>query len=275
MAGLDQEIVAHYGAGSIYDRILDGLERAGLSVDTLTAAELKPVDEFHIGAFEATRALLDQVVISAGDRVLDIGSGIGGTARFVRASTGAEVTGIDLTPDFVETARKLSAMVGDDSSFQIGSALDMPFEAGHFDVAMLLHVGMNIADKPAMFAEAFRVLKPGGTFAVYDIMAVTDEPLDFPLPWAATAETSYLATPAEYRAAAAAAGFQVAPTRDRGDFARDFFARVAAQMAETGPPPFGVALTMGDKAPEMVANMVANLKAGRYAPVEMLCRRPG
>src|SRR5690606_33691687 len=110
----------------------------------------KAVDEFHIGGAEATAALLDQLDIGPDTRVLDIGSGIGGPARTIAERTGARVTGVDLTPDFVETARSLTETVGLSADFVVGSALDLPFADAAFDLATLIHVGMNIPDKPRL-----------------------------------------------------------------------------------------------------------------------------
>ena len=122
------------------------------------------------------------------------------------------MTGIDLTEDYVRTAEALARRVGlaGRVRYRQGSALALPFARGTFDGAYMMHVGMNIEDKPALFAEARRVLKPGGVFAVYDVMRTGEGELRFPLPFAATPETSFVARPAEYRRALAAAGFEIA-----------------------------------------------------------------
>ncbi|MEM9049490.1 MAG: class I SAM-dependent methyltransferase [Pseudomonadota bacterium] len=265
-------IASHYSTGHLLARLEAGLAEMGLALETITAADLKPVDEFHIGGHAATEALLDQLTLQAGMRALDIGCGIGGMARNL-AARGLQVDGIDATPDFVETARRLNDGLGIAGCFRTASALDLPFEPERFDLVTMLHVGMNIADKPRLFAEAARVLCNGGTFAVYDVM--TDEAGDivYPLPWAGAPGASHLAPPAAYRFAAAAAGFALVTERSRGDFARDFFDRLSAQMAGSGPPSVGLPLIMGADAPRKIANMVANLKARRYQPVEMIFRR--
>lgn len=267
----------HYTTGNLLQRIRSGLEQAGIDPDRASAADLKPVDEFHIGGLAATEDLLDQVPLGPETAALDIGSGIGGTARCIAGRTGGAVTGLDLTPEFVETATALTTLVGmhERVSFRRGSALDMPFADDSFDLATLLHVGMNIADKPRLMAEAARVLRPGGHFLVYEVMRTGGGELEFPVPWAKTPETSFVGTPDEYRAAARSAGFELARERDRRDFALDFFARVQARMAESGPPPLGIHLLMGETVRQtMIANMVANIKAGRIAPVEMILRLP-
>ena len=269
MGSPDAKIVEHYGGGGLYDRIIAALEQAGLSEGAVTPADLKPVDEFHIGGAAATEALLDPLGIAEGTRVLDLGSGIGGPARFMAARYGAAVTGIDLTPDFVATAERLTALVGLDARFQTGSALDLPFEASSFDLVTLLHVGMNLPDKPRLFAEAARVLVPGGTFVVYDVMLFGAHP-EFPLPWATQPDASFLAAPEDYLAAAEAAGIRLTHRADRGPVAKAFFAEMQARMTASGPPAVGLPLVMGEDAPAKVANMVAAVNAGMIQPVEMI-----
>lgn len=276
---VETEVARHYAATALIERISEGLTALGLDPSAARPEDLSPVDEFHIGGFAATEALVAQLDIAPGAAVLDIGCGLGGTARYVVRRTGAVVTGLDLTEAYVTTARALSAMVGLEQAtrFETGSALAMPFadaggDAG-FDAALLLHVGMNIPDKPRLFAEARRVLKPGGVFAVYEVMRTGEGELAFPVPWATGEATSFLATPEDYREAARAAGFALVAERERRDFALAFFARVTERMqAEGGPPPLGIHLLMGETAGEKIANMVANIEAGRIAPVEMILR---
>ena len=162
MSKVEETVAAHYAGAGMHDKIMQRLADAGIPAEAVTAEHLRPVDEFHIGEAAATAALLDQLTIGPATRVLDIGSGIGGPARTMARTYGARVTGIDLTPDYVDTARKLTALLGGEVEFVLGSALDMPFEAGSFDLATLLHVGMNLPDKPRLFAEVARVLAPGG-----------------------------------------------------------------------------------------------------------------
>lgn len=271
---VESAIASHYATESLLDRIAAGLGALGKDWTSVTADDLKPVDEFHIGGLAATEALLDQLNLQAGQRVLDIGCGIGGTARHLVRRHGVSVHGVDLTPEFVETARALCAAVGVPASFEAGSATDLPVPDHSFDVATLIHVGMNVEDKQAMFEEAARVLRPGGAFAIYDVMAQGEEPIDFPVPWSTASDTSFLATPRQYALAADAAGFRIVARRDRGDYARQYFDRLAARAGEGGPPPVGLPLIMGEDAAAKIANLVHNLQRRRIAPVEMICRLP-
>lgn len=275
MTAIEERVAAHYTTTALLERIRVALAEMGIDPASARPEDLKPVDEFHTAGVESTQALLDQLDIGPDTRVLDIGSGLGGTARLIAARFGAAVTGVDLTPAFVETADALSEMVGlgDKTRFQVGSALALPVEDHSFDLALLLHVGMNVADKQALFREARRVLAPSGTFAVFDVMrGPNDDALQFPYPWAEESEFSFVEPPDIYRGAADAAGFAPVAERDRSAMAIDYFTRVFAALAEHGPPPLGIHLLMRDTAPAKFENYFAGVKAGLIAPVEMIFR---
>jgi len=268
-------LIDHYRHGDLERAFLDGLRRAGKDPDRLSPADLMGMDEFHIGGAEATRELVTQLGIGPGMKLLDIGSGLGGPARQL-ASLGCHVTGVDLSGEYVAVAQALSARMGLDGQvvFRQGDAATMDLAPNHFDGATLLHVGMNIADKAALAAAVHRALKPGGFFAVYDVMQVGPGTLDFPVPWSSRPETSFVVPPAAYRAALEGAGFTVFAERERRRFALDFFAAMRARLAQTGgPPPLGLHVLMGASAPQKTANMVAMLERGTIAPVELLARK--
>lgn len=274
MADLDASVVAHYGSDGLYGRIVGALVAAGIDADEMQARHLKAVDEFHVGGAPATRRLLDPLGLSAGHRVLDIGCGIGGSARLMTEAYGVSVTGVDLTPEFIETARRLDADLGFRTSYEVASAQELPFGDGAFDTATMIHVGMNLPDKAALFAEVARVLRPGGVFAVYDVMLFGAHPA-LPLPWASAMETSHIAAPEVYRAAGEAAGFEVAHEQVRGAEANAFHAARARNMATGKGPVAGLPLLMGAKTAEKLGNMRVALASGDIAPVEMVFRLPG
>ena len=261
MAKIEHEVAAHYGSLGLYDDILAGLKRGGRLPEAVTIEDLAAVDEKHVGGRAATEDLAARIDAAAGAELLDLGCGLGGAARYFAQTKGLNVTGIDLTPAFVEAGRALTRLTGleDRVRHVQGSVLDLPFEDRSFDAATLLHVGMNVADKARLFAQARRVLRPGGVLAVYDVMRTGAGDLAYPMPWAASEATSFPASPADYRAALAAAGFEVADERDRRAFGIDFFEQMQARAAAEGLPP-------------KFANLLDGLRRGVVAPVEMICR---
>lgn len=274
----DQRSIArHYSHGSLVQAIQRGLASLGKTPDTVGIADLAPVDEFHIGGRQASENFLDQFGLEPGQRVLDIGCGLGGPARFTAHRYDVGVDGIDLTAEYVETGTALNRWVGlhDRIALRQGSALDLPYQDGCFDAAYLMHVGMNIADKAALFAQAFRTLRPGSVFGIYDVMQVGDNGVEFPVPWASDAGDSHLSTPVAYREALLASGFMVSTERNRGAFAMEFFDRLKAQnAARHGPPPLGLHILMGTSTAQKIGNMIAGVAAGHIAPVEMIAHKP-
>jgi SAM-dependent methyltransferase len=271
-----EEIVEqHYGRGRLRDAIRTGIAALG-KTDRITPDDLAAVDEFHIGGRAATDHLLAQVSLDPSMHVLDVGSGIGGPARHIAQAVGCRVTGIDLTAEHVGIADELTAQVGLDDRVRFihGSALSIPAADASFDVATMLHVGMNIQDKSALFREVARVLRPGAVFAVYDVMQTGASAVRYPVPWARVPDTSFLGEPSAYRAAAEAAGFDVDAESNRRASALEFFAKLRASSPPgAAPPALGLHLVLGPDATTMIANMATNIENGALAPVEMICRR--
>ena len=267
-------VAQHYTHGALERAVLDALRAAGKDPDRLEPADLAPVDEFHIGGRQATMDLASQLHVAPGMQLLDIGSGLGGASRYFAHALGCTVTGIDLTEEFVQVAQALSVRTGlaGRVSYRQGSALALPFSACAFDAAYMLHVGMNIADKAALFAEVRRVLKPRGFFGVYDVMREREGSLAYPVPWATTAETDFLEPSATYARLLAAAGFEVLAQRSRREFAVAFFRELRARIAQAGAPPLGLHILMGPTTPQKIANMVSPLEAGLISPTEIVCR---
>jgi len=275
----EAKVAGHYGRGQLEEMILAAVAREGKDPEKLTAVDLAAVDEFHVGGLEATQELAKQMELRAGLRLLDVGSGIGGPARYFAAEHGCKVTGIDLTEEFVRVARSLTTRTKLDGlvDFRQGSALELPFSPGTFDRAYMIHVGMNIADKAGIFREVRRVLKPDGLFTIFDIMSTGDGrtghgPLRYPVPWATSEETSFVGEVKEYRDALQNAGFRIAQERGRRAFAIEFTERVLARMKQGGPPALGLHILLGEKAPIMAGNVLAMMKEGIIEPVELHAR---
>ncbi len=275
---LEEDVARHYTTGDLLGRIDAALREAGADPAYPGFDALKGVDEFHTGGIEATNALLDQLEITPEMMVVDLGCGLGGTARHLVHRYGAEVRGIDLTPAFVETGRALNERLGlaDRITLDLGSVLDLPYDEASADLVTMFHVGMNIADKDRLFAQVARVLRPGGAFALFDVMrGDAEDDMAFPVPWSEAPETSHVEDPDTYRRAAFSAGLSEVLERDRKEFALDYFARVFRHIEAEGLPPVGIHLLMRETAREKIRNYVANVEMGRMAPVEMIFRKGG
>jgi ubiquinone/menaquinone biosynthesis C-methylase UbiE len=272
--GVEERVAEHYSRSGLETAILAALRTAGKDVERLAPDDLSGVDEFHTGWKPVTVEIARDLGLAPGMRVLDIGSGLGGPARHFAAAHGCEVDGVDLTPDYVACANALTRRCGlaDRVRFHQGSALALPFADGQFDRATLIHVGMNVTDKAGLFAEARRVLKPGGLFCVYDLMRRRPDPIPYPMPWAASAETSFVETPETYRALLAAAGFAIVEEHDRRAFCLALWRRLRETAARQGPPPLSLHVLMGPATPQRVGNVMAALEQGLLAPVERIAR---
>jgi ubiquinone/menaquinone biosynthesis C-methylase UbiE len=237
---------------------------------------LAPYDQFHGRGLEATVEVAGLIKAGAADHLLDIGSGIGGPARYFASHFGCRVTGIDLTPEFCEVACHLTRLLGleDRIAFELGDALAMPFADASFDGAYSMNVSMNIADKAALYRETHRVLKPGAWFVLSEIARGEGGELDYPTPWASSALTSFLSTPEETRRGLEQAGFDVIQLRSTLDEALASGARARAIVASGGKPPHrAVMLIHGDNANEAMANMSRGLSNAQVNPIEVLARK--
>lgn len=267
-------VASHYGENlELADAIADKLRSVGKDLNKLRTADLVVVDEFHIRGRKSTLELGAKMNLSPHSRVLDIGSGLGGPARTLAETYGCQVTGIDLTKPFCDAATAMSGWVGLENqvSFKQGNATDLPFENKTFDAAMTIHVAMNIAAKDKMYMEAHRVLKPGGIFAVYDVLQGEGGEVLYPVPWARDPSISHLATPDAMKSLLSDAGFKLLDIQDSSDESQSFFEKMTAQMAKTGVPPVIWQLFLGDDFPAMARNQVRNVTERRIRTVSYIC----
>lgn len=272
----DEAIAAHYSTGGLGERILTGLRQAGIDPAKVRPTDLAPVDEFHMGGRAATQYITGLMPLSPGMEVLDIGSGLGGLARYLAGECGCHVTGIDLTPEFVDVANQLTELTGlsDRVTFHTGSALDMPWGAASFDAAVTFHVAMNIVDRPRLYAEAARVLRSGAPFAIYDVLKGPAEGMLYPTPWASSAASNHLVGLAEMRTLLEGAGFEITHQEDRTEVGLSYHRdRLAAMGAASGPPPLGPHLILGRIAGTTAQNMLHMLESRQITLQLILARR--
>jgi SAM-dependent methyltransferase len=251
----------HYRATGLTERLRAALAALGPEDQRLTPQQLAALDQFHTRGLAATAELARLAGITADMSVLDVGSGVGGPARFLASAFGCQVTGIDLSEPFVDAARYLTERTGQSAqvSFQTGSALELPFDDGCFDVVLLQHVAMNISDRTRLYREIRRVLKSGGRFATFDVVLNGGEP-HYPVPWARTLATSFLLTAAATREAIEPAGFGVLAWQDDTEAAKAWI----AQLRASGPLPSpNLGVVMGPDFAQLAANLGRNLMEGR------------
>ena len=246
-------------------------------LDALTLEDLAPVDQFHARGLPATVELADRLPIRAGQHIVDIGCGLGGPARYIAKRFNCKVSGVDITGPFVDAGNKLSALLsmGDRVTIEQGDGQHLPYRDAQFDGGYTQHVTMNVADRHAFFAEAYRVLKPGAFFALTEHGLGPKGDVHHPVPWSEDGRGEYLVTPSETRALLHEAGFEDIDVEDTGaKYAAGY--RMSLEKAEKGGlPPLGLHLLMGETALQKVRNSARNIEEGRTHPIQLVCRKPG
>jgi ubiquinone/menaquinone biosynthesis C-methylase UbiE len=264
---VERAIIENYTTAGLYDRMVEVMGDGPVTLEGLSV-----VDNLHVGGRAATRYLMENMNLTPGMSVLDVGSGLGGPARQIAHGAQVNVTGIDLTPDFCAIATRFTAQLNmqEQVHFHIGTALAMEFADQSFDAAYTIHTAMNIEDKATLYKEVYRVLKPGAQFAIYDITRGDDprEP-DFPLPWSGVPETSFLASVKEMVAFLEKSGFEVTLLEDRKQFAAAALERGLAE----GKSGAGPRIRGGDFAVR-VANLAAAVADSRCAVWQIICTKP-
>lgn len=262
----------HYADPGFASRMWTAIEAAGLDRHHLTTDEIRPLDEFHLRGRAASMELLELAAFMPNEHILDVGSGIGGPARFIASTTGARVTGVDLTPEFCDFANELTAATKLDHQvrFHSADALNLPFEDDTFDGAWMQHVNMNIGDKGALFHELNRVVRPGGRLALHEVVEGEGQPY-FPAPWASDIEHSHLVTADTLRACWESAGFETREMKDDTMATRAWIEAMAERSRVPGPPPIlGLNLLMGEKFTECFGNVARGVLEGKLRVIMAL-----
>lgn len=266
------EATKRYSSVDVREALLDALRELGLDFQRIRPGDLQDADHLHSGGREMTLLVAERLGIGAGTRVLDVGSGIGGPARTF-ASLGATVTGVDPTTQFVALARELNEALGQEADITVleASGEDTGLPSESFDAATLLHVGMNLADKPAVFSEVHRVLRPGGLFGVYDLMG--SNALHYPVPWADSAEHSHVQTTQDYLRLLEQAGFSI-------DLDLDCRQEVAEAMAPLGasdrsPAPLETPILLAGDTSGRFSNVQQGIRSGTIVPRLIIAAKAG
>ena len=265
----DEAVSNHYGISGILDSILKGLESSGKNLQSLVPDDLAPIDEFHTRGKESTIEIANLAQLQSHHSVLDVGCGLGGSARYIANEFGCSVMGVDLTDEYIDVANQLTEFVNlsDKVSFKQASALELPFSSDSFDVVWTEHTQMNISDKEKFYGELSRVLKPNGRLVFHDIFGTNNAP-HYPTPWAEHGSLSSLCTQEEAREAIEKSNLVVDKWIDKSKLSMGFFKEMVKKAETSGPPPLGFHLLMGKTAKEKLLNQARNLEENRVTVVQ-------
>jgi ubiquinone/menaquinone biosynthesis C-methylase UbiE len=275
MADNDSLVNQHYGFGGIMERIEAGLRSDGKDLNSLKTDDLAPIDEFHTRGRESTAEVAALADLRSSDLILDVGCGLGGTARYLAEQYDCNVIGIDLTEEYISVGKRLTELIGLGNRVELrhGSALKIPYDDGLFDIVWTEHVQMNIAEKTQFYSEIRRVLKPDGRLLFHDIFRGTGGSPLYPAPWAEDESISALATEMEARTIIEQAGLKVEQWVVKVQESIEFFKQVCAQIEAEGSPPLGIHLLMGDNAKDKLQNYLRNLGEKRVSVVLGMARK--
>ena len=249
-------VQAHWTRAGVLARIDGALTELGHDPQNLNPEILATLEHLHSGGFATTRDQAKRVSITDESRVLDVGCGIGGPARYLAYTYGCRVDGIDLTTELVETGRVLTerCKLADRVALQVGNALELPYPNETFDVVWCQNVTMNIADKTGFLAGVYRVLKPGGLFTSTEYSVGPGGDIIFPVSWAYDASISFLDPEDVMRARYHTAGFRILECMNYSNTVIEHYERTLS-----APPKLTSRLIVGDDAPERQRNSQRNL----------------
>ena len=269
--------VHSYESADLMARMHKALEKAGLAEKQVSIDELAPLDQFHSRGLAATQEIAESLPITSATKVLDVGSGLGGPARYLAARYGCSVRGIDMTQSYVEVANYLAERTGLNNlvQFDCANALALPFPDASFDLVWTQHVAMNILDRAGLYREIFRVLTQDGRLAIYDVLAGPTGPVHFPVPWSTLPETSFLMTPTAMQKLIHDQGFKTLSWRERTEEGIAWFAEIQKRMRDESavPSPLGLNIAVGPDFAFRAGNLGRSLIEGRALLVEAIFQR--
>jgi ubiquinone/menaquinone biosynthesis C-methylase UbiE len=263
MENLNQNIENHYLKEELYEDILNRLKEQDIDLNEVKRSDIAGADEFHVRGAAVSKELAESINLE-GATVLDVGCGLGGPCRMLADEYNCQATGIDLSNEYIRTAKELSNLVKLDSktSFVQGDATSLPFDDNTFDVVWTQHVQMNIPGKENLYSEISRVLKPGGHFLYYDILKKEDGEINYPMPWATTSDMSFLFKETDMDSFLTQFGLTKEQSNDQTQAGIVFFDTLVAKLKEFGPPKMGLNVLMGETTKPKLMNLLGHLKSG-------------
>ena len=273
LPGMSTHLTSYYDGPDLIGRVRDALRAARLDPEHLRIEDLAAMDQFHALGLPATLMLAELAELQPGERVLDLGAGIGGPARVLAERFGAHVSAVEPVERFRRLAARLNAATGLADKIDLvdahGDAL--PFDDGSFDLVWTQAVLPNVADLAPLAAEVHRVLAPGGRWALGEIVAGPGGELYFPVPWADGPAESHLLEPEALRTTLERPGFAAEVWEVGPGALAPAAAHAAAQPQDPRELP-DLSLIMPDRDARM-AGLGHNLAEQRMAPLVALLRR--
>lgn len=264
----------HYYCSNLYEKIYGRLMESGIDMDNVQRAHIAGVDEFHVRGASVSRELADRINLHNA-KVLDVGCGLGGPCRMLADEYGCDVTGVDLSEEFIRTATKLSTLlkVSDETNFIRADATDLPFDNTTFEVVWTQHVQMNISDKKRFYFEIDRVLDDEGTFIFYDIFKKGNEDVNYPMPWAKTKNISFLSRFDEIEGILKNLGLNKVQLTDETKKGIRFFENLMQQTSGVGPPKLGLNILMGESTQTKIGNLLSALKEDKLVLISGIYKK--
>lgn len=265
-----KHIHSYYSPNDLYNKIIKGLDNLGKDLSSLELDDLQPVDEFHIRGDIATKELIKLANFSPDMHIIDVGCGVGGSTRRLSHETGCNVTGIDLSDEYIDAAERLTKLLNMEErvKFHATSALELPYEDNTFDGAWSIQMNMNVEDKLGWLKEMHRVIKPGSRAILYEVCGNKNTPVYFPVPWAQDSSMSFLVPQEPFRDLITAAGFDIEVWNEKTDLAQQAFSQMTEPKGEPNLPELGVHMLVGDDILTKAYNLHRNLDDERVSLIE-------
>ena len=269
------DIETFWTRGDIHSRIHKAMLEAGLNDRKLDIEDLFPIDQYHARGIAATVDLGKRMPISENQTIIDIGCGLGGPARYFAKQFKCFITGIDITPSFIEIGNKFNNLtsMSKQVSLQIGNGETLDFEDETFDGGYSQHVTMNIKNRKEFFLEAFRVLKKGTFFAFSEHGLGPEGNPVFPLPWADAAEMSFLFSPESTIALLEEVGFYDIQIIETSEKYISGYEKMINTKSEKENPILGIHVIGGATMKQRSRNSMQCIKEKRTLPIEIVCKK--
>lgn len=260
---LNSQIESFYSPPDLYDDIINRLKELGVDLNKVSRKDIAGVDEFHVRGAEVSRELAEIANLYQ-YRVLDIGCGIGGPCRMLADEFDCDVIGIDLSREYIDTANRLSALVGlsHKTKFIQGDATNLPFPDDAFDAVWTQHVQMNISDKLKFYSEIVRVLNSKGLFIYYEIFKKGNQKVTYPMPWAHESKISFLEESSQINAILEQLGLIKQQSTDQTASGIEILERMLNRMPKNTPSRLGLNVLMGASTNQKMTNLLNGLKEG-------------